>query len=140
MVAWAHQGNALVPPNILLPGSANHPAFRQALTDLQGWKPSDLPKGTTGHGDPVRRWFINRLLEEFYYSFALPPSLGAIRDVLRLVWANIDDKTIRVYVINERTLSLAKEKANTRRQFDNTAKSVTHVAINRATVQARTPK
>ncbi|PPD48800.1 MAG: hypothetical protein CTY16_05380 [Methylobacter sp.] len=81
-VKWARQGNKTLPRNVPLPGAANNPLFWQALADLIRWKPRDLPKGTTGHGDPVRRWLINKLLEEFYYSFAIVPSTSAIRDVV----------------------------------------------------------
>lgn len=135
VVKWARQGNLLVPCSISLPGAADHPVFRQALADLQGWKPRDLPKGTTGHGDPVRRWLINRMLEEFYYSFALAPLTSAIRDVVLLAW-NVDAKSIR-YVMNDDSLKNAELKANTRREFDNKAKTVTQQSINRFSVQAK---
>lgn len=39
---WARKGQTIVRRNFPLPGAANHPVFRQALTDLQGWKPHDL--------------------------------------------------------------------------------------------------
>jgi len=51
-VKWANQSKLILPRNIPLPGAANQPLFWQGLFDLQRWKPSDLPKGTTGHGDP----------------------------------------------------------------------------------------
>lgn len=133
---WADQSKSILPRNIPLPGAANHAQFRQALADLQRWKPSDLPKGTTGHGDPVRRWLINRLLEEFCYSFALTPSTSAVKDVVCLVWANVDSKTIR-YVMNSETLQDAEIKASVRRDFDNKAKTVTQQTINRFSVHAK---
>jgi len=136
VVKWARQGHVLIPFSIPLPGAANHALFRQALVDLQRWKPSDLPKGITGHGDPVRRWFINRMLEEFYYSFALAPSTSAIREVVQLVWINVDAKSIR-YVMDDESLNNAEIKANSRRKFDNNAKTVTHESIMRFSVQAK---
>lgn len=138
VVKWARQGDKTLPRNIPLPGEANNPLFRQGLVDLQGWKPRDLPKGTTSHGDPVRRWLINKLLEEFYYSFTLAPSTSAIRDVVLLVWVNVDAKSIR-YVMDEGSLRNAEIKANTRREFDNKAKTVTQQSINRLSVQAKKP-
>jgi hypothetical protein len=137
VAAWARKGHALLPDNIPLPAAS--PEFRRGLLALQNCKPSDLPKGTTAHGDPVRRWFLSRLLEEFYYSFALPPSLGVIRDIARLAWATIDDKTLRSFVEDQTMHLQAEHKANLRRERDNTSKTVAQVFINRATVQARTP-
>ncbi|GAB6141466.1 hypothetical protein JCM14076_21950 [Methylosoma difficile] len=138
VVKWARQGNKILPLNVPLPGVANNPLFRQGLADLQLWRPRDLPKGITGHGDPVRRWLINKLLEEFYYSFALAPSKSAIRDVVLLAWANVDAKSIR-YVMDDDSLRNAEIKANTRREFDNKAKTVTQQSINRFSVQAKNP-
>lgn|GEM_PF-2059642 len=137
-VKWANQSKLILPRNIPLPGAANQPLFWQGLFDLQRWKPSDLPKGTTGHGDPVRRWLINRLLEEFYYSFALSPSTSAVKDVVCLVWASVDSKTVR-YVMDNETLKNAEIKANSRREFDNKAKTITQQAVNRFSVKAKKP-
>jgi len=78
------------------------------------------------------------LLEEFYYSFALSPSTSAVKDVVCLVWASVDSKTVR-YVMDNETLKNAEIKANSRREFDNKAKTITQQAVNRFSVKAKKP-
>ena len=112
----------------LLPGNAKEPAFYEGLKDISQWRPSDNPVGASGHGNPIVRWLINQIAEEFYYSFDREPTVSIIGDLVRLGWPKLTDRSIRNTFTDELS-SQALKTAQIRRDNDNKSKIKTHQFI-----------
>lgn len=121
----------LLPPSDLLPGEAQRPSFHQGLTDLRRWRQSDLPERISARGDPIRRWMIRKIAEEFYYGFARIPSIGVVGDLIRLGWPEMTDRSIR-NTLNETLLSEIVETVEIRRKNENHAMVAATQAIAKA--------
>ena len=78
-----------------LPGMAKNPVFHEGLKDISQQKPSDIPAGASRRGNPVVRWLINKIAEEFCYSFNCEPTLNLVGDLVRLGWPRLSDRSIR---------------------------------------------
>ena len=111
-----------LPHSSLLPREANEPLFLKGLSAISALNAEQIPPyAITAKGNPVVRWMICKLVDEFCYSFAKAPTIGIIGDMIRLGWPLIDDRSIR----NTATDSLIENslhKAEIRRQNDNQAK------------------
>ncbi|MDD5037150.1 MAG: hypothetical protein PHE55_20680 [Methylococcaceae bacterium] len=125
----------LLPAPELLPGNAKNPIFRKGLTDLRHWHQRDLPVGISARGDPIRRWLIRNLTEEFVYAFSTLPSVALVGDLTRIGWPDMTDRSLR-NVLTDTLFSEIVETVQTRRKNENLAKTITHQAISKASAQA----
>lgn len=124
----------LLPSSDLLPGEAKKIRFREALQGLNNWKPSDLQSGVSGRGDPVRRWMIGKITEEFCYGTASQPTVSLIGDLIRLGWPKVQDRSIR-NTLTEELLKTSMDVANDRRMRMNQATATAHQAISKITAK-----
>lgn len=113
---------------IPLPEKAASPAFKEGLISISQWRSSDIPAGASGRGNPIIRWLINKIAEEFYYSFNPEPTVSIIGDLVRLGWPDITDRSIRNTFTDELSLQALKT-AQIRRENDNKSKVITHQVI-----------
>lgn len=118
----------LLPVPSLLPDNAQKPLFRNALEDLHNWRPSDLRAGASGRGDPIRRWLIRKIAEEFCYKTATRPTVALVGDLIRLGWSKTSDRSIRNTLTDE-LLSEVMKVANVRREQLNQSTNIAHQAI-----------
>ncbi|WP_026601036.1 hypothetical protein [Methylomonas sp. 11b] len=124
----------VLPHQTLYPDDAKNPDFLKGLTAISQWNAEEMPPyGITAKGNPVVRWLIYKLSEEFCYSFAKKPTVAIISDLVRLGWPSIENRS----VMNTATDNLfikASQQADIRRQNDNRAKTLAHQEKNSAIV------
>lgn len=111
-----------------LPDKAKSPVFHEGLRAVSQRRPSDIPAGASGHGNPIVRWLINKIAEEFCYSFDREPTVSIIGDLARLGWPKLTDRSIRNTFTDELSLQALKT-ATIRRKNDDASKVETHQVI-----------
>ena len=116
-----------LPHKSLLPKNAKEFIFSQGLKDVAQMRPSDIPSSASGRGNPIVRWLINNIAEEFCYSFDCEPTVSIVGDLVRLGWP-ISDRSIRNTFTDELALQ-ALETARTKRDNDNKSKIIAHQVI-----------
>ena len=125
----------ILPTSGLLPGNAQSEVFRQGLTDLRQWHPDNLPDGVSARGDPIRRWMIRKIGEEFYYSFNQVPPTALVGDLIRLGWPDMSDRSIR-NTLDDVLWQEIMRTVNTRREIENRAMASAQLEIAKATSKA----
>jgi hypothetical protein len=103
------------------------------LHHISALRPSDLSGCLSNRGNPIVRWLIIKIAEEFCYSFDSEPTSSIIGDVLRLGWPKLSDRSIRNTFTSEASLR-ALESARVRRENDNKSKTITHQVISTLSV------
>jgi len=118
----------------LLPGDAQKALFLSGLNSLSRWRPSDLQASASGRGDPVRRWLIRKLAEEFCYGTATYPTVPLVGDLIRLGWPEMQDRSIRNTLTNE-ILDESMQAAIVRRERMNQSTTIAHQLIAKASTK-----
>jgi hypothetical protein len=118
----------------LLPEDAQKAVFLKGLNSLSRWRPSDLQAGVSGRGDPLRRWLIRKLAEEFCYGTATYPTVSLVGDVIRLGWPEMQDRSIRNTLTTE-ILNESMQAANIRRERMNQSTTIAHQLIAKASTK-----
>ncbi|MGZ8946401.1 MAG: hypothetical protein ACXW1W_13375 [Methylococcaceae bacterium] len=111
-----------------LPDKAKSPVFHEGLMAVSQRRPSDIPAGASGHGNPIVRWLINMIAEEFCYSFDREPTVSIIGDLARLGWPKLSNRSIRNTFTDELS-SQALKTAQIRRENDNKSKVIAQQVI-----------
>lgn len=123
-----------LPVTSLLPADAQETVFLSGLNSLSRWKPSELQAGVSSRGDPLRRWLIRKLTEEFCYGTATYPTVPLVGDLIRLGWPEVEDRSIRNTLTKE-VFDESMQVANVRRERMNQSTTIAHQIMAKASSQ-----
>lgn len=123
----------LLPNDFLYSSSPDDLDCIKWLHHISALRPSDLSGCLSNRGNPIVRWLIIKIAEEFCYSFDSEPTSSIIGDLLRLGWPRLTDRSIRNTFTSEASLRVL-ESARVRRENDNKSKTITHQVISTLSV------